>query len=348
METAAVQPLTWFLGDEVSAALLDSTGATIQVNPDDNASDTHPNDGAKVYQYQESEYLTKIATTFPVRVRVLFEREVQIQIKHWLSLLSAPFAISILSRENSLVGLEIAAKHSLGAEIRQFPSLRGAELIQIQQPLPHLSTPGLLVMDMDSTAIEIECIDELAALAGVGDEVAAVTKLAMQGELDFEQSLRQRVAKLKGAPASIIDDLCTNLPLMSGLEAMIAELKSHGWRLVLASGGFSHFVEYLKDKLELDAAFANQLVIVDGVLQGEVIGTVVDAEFKAKVLSECAHKWHIPAGQNLAIGDGANDIPMIQAADFGIAFHGKAKLVSAADAAVSQLDLRALVFLLQA
>jgi phosphoserine phosphatase len=348
METTAAQPLTWFLGDEVSVVRLDSAAANASVNPDDKSRDTHLNDGAKVYQYQESAYLTEIATSFPVRIRVLFERNVQIEIKRWLSLLSAPFAISLLSRENSLVGLEIAAKHSLDAEIRQFPSQMGAELIEINQPLPRLTTPGLLVMDMDSTAIEIECIDELAALAGVGEEVAAVTKLAMQGELDFEQSLRQRVAKLKGAPASIIDDLCTNLPLMPGLEVMIAELKSHGWHLVLASGGFSHFVEYLKDKLALDAAFANQLVIEDGVLQGEVIGTVVDAEFKAKVLSECAHKWHIPAGQNLAIGDGANDIPMIQAADFGIAFHGKAKLILAADAAVSQLDLRALVFLLQA
>ncbi|MBB1270184.1 phosphoserine phosphatase SerB [Shewanella sp. SR44-3] len=335
METAAVQPLSWFLRDDISVAILSQTTGGPAA------------DDSKVYQYQENDYLDLLASVFPVRIRILFEREVQSQVKDWLRLLPASFAISMLSRENSLIGFEIAAKHSLGTEIRQFPVQLGAEIIEIHQALPSLRTPGLLVMDMDSTAIKIECIDELAKMAGVGEEVAAVTALAMQGELDFEQSLRQRVGKLNGAPASIIDELCQSLPLMPGLEVMINELKSHGWRLVLASGGFSHFVDFLQHKLTLDAAFANQLVIQDGILQGEVTGTVVDAAFKAKVLSECAQRWQIAPGQTLAIGDGANDIPMIERADFGIAFHGKAKLVNAADAAVNQLDLRALVFLLQ-
>jgi phosphoserine phosphatase len=203
------------------------------------------------------------------------------------------------------------------------------------------------VMDMDSTAIEIECIDELAAMAGVGEEVAAVTASAMRGELDFEQSLRLRVSKLAGADAGIIQQLCDTLPLMPGLEAMLAELKTHQWKLVVASGGFTPFVGHLKALLGLDAAFANELVIVDGKLSGEVTGEVVDAQYKAKLISQCAEQWAIASGQRVAIGDGANDIAMIQAADLGLAFHGKPKLIAAADVSIQHVDLRALVFCLQ-
>lgn len=222
-----------------------------------------------------------------------------------------------------------------------------AEYHIIRQALPKLSEPGLLVMDMDSTAIEIECIDELAAMAGVGEQVAAITERAMQGELDFEQSLRQRVAQLKGADANIIERLCDRLPLMSGLESMLAELKSHHWRLVVASGGFTPFVGHLKQLFNLDAAFANELVFTNGKLAGTVTGKVVDAQFKADVIVACSADWQIPQGQRVAIGDGANDIPMVKAADFGIAFHAKPKLVAVADANIRRLDLRVLPYLLQ-
>ncbi len=256
-------------------------------------------------------------------------------------------SVCTLERQNALFGLELIGDDTdkLAAV---FADMQGVESFVLPQTLARLNVPGLLVMDMDSTAIKIECIDELAAMAGVGEAVAEVTERAMQGELDFEQSLRQRVAKLAGADAGIIDDLCARLPLMEGLTEMLAELKSHGWRLAVASGGFTPFVGHLKQTLGLDAAFANELVIADGKLVGEVTGTVVDANFKADVVSRLSAEYGIGDGQRLAIGDGANDIPMVQRADFGIAFHAKPKLAAAADAAIKALDLRVLPFLLRA
>ncbi|ABL99185.1 phosphoserine phosphatase SerB [Shewanella amazonensis] len=256
-------------------------------------------------------------------------------------------AAAPLVRRNALSGLELVSKGE-GNLSAAFDGIAGLEVLPVTESLPSLRHPGLLVMDMDSTAIKIECIDELAAMAGVGEAVAEVTERAMQGELDFKQSLRQRVAKLAGADAGIIDTLCARLPLMDGLTEMLAELKGHGWKLVVASGGFTPFVGHLKATLGLDAAFANELVIADGKLVGEVTGTVVDANFKADVVSRLGDEYGIKDGQRLAIGDGANDIPMVQRADFGIAFHAKPKLAAAADARIHTLDLRVLPFLLQA
>ncbi|NMH66561.1 phosphoserine phosphatase SerB [Shewanella salipaludis] len=266
----------------------------------------------------------------------------------WLARLECDFSMARLLRGCGLYGAEISLAQPLSqAQRLAFPGHLGAELFIPSGALAQLNKPGLLVMDMDSTAIEIECIDELAAMAGVGEAVAAVTERAMQGELDFEQSLRQRVAQLAGADAGIIDRLCADLPLMPGLREMVAELKSHGWRLVLASGGFTPFVSHLQQLLQLDAAFANELVIEQGKLRGEVRGRVVDAQFKADVVSSSAERWQIAEGQRLAIGDGANDIPMVTAADFGIAFHAKPKLAAAADAGIERLDLRVLPYLLR-
>lgn len=262
------------------------------------------------------------------------------------SLNISSLCIAPIHRQVALHCVELALSAEPSAELlATFPAQ--AELQLIRSPLPQLSQPGLLVMDMDSTAIQIECIDQLAAMAGVGEHVAAITERAMQGELDFEQSLRQRVGQLKGADAKIIHTLCETLPLMPGLEAMLAELKSYKWRLVVASGGFTPFVGHLKQLLGLDAAFANELVITDGKLAGTVTGKIVDAQFKADVVSRCSQEWRIPQGQCVAIGDGANDIPMVQVADFGIAFHAKPKLAAAADAQIRGLDLRVLPYLLQ-
>ncbi|MCG9739894.1 phosphoserine phosphatase SerB [Shewanella insulae] len=256
-------------------------------------------------------------------------------------------SIAVITRQNDLACIELCLDERAGQQLCQELGKRDdIELLHIGAEQPRLDRPGLLVMDMDSTAIQIECIDELAAMVGVGEAVAEVTERAMQGELDFEQSLRERVAKLAGADASIIDTLCSKLPLMPGLEAMVAELQAHGWCLVLASGGFTPFVGHLKQQLNLDAAYANELVIVAGKLKGEVVGTVVDAQFKADTVLRSAESWQIPEGQRLAIGDGANDIPMVQAADFGIAYHAKPKLKAAADAAIAKLDLRVLPYML--
>ncbi|MGL4473791.1 MAG: phosphoserine phosphatase SerB [Shewanella sp.] len=255
-------------------------------------------------------------------------------------------SIAPLVRPGDYVGLEFA-----GAPLESiYQSLQwdNSESLIIHSPLPQLSEAGLLVMDMDSTAIAIECIDELAAMAGVGADVAAVTELAMQGELDFEQSLRRRVKLLAGADERIITDLCQRLPLTPGLAVMCQTLKDNGWKLVLASGGFTPFVSLLQHKLGLDDAYANQLEIINGKLTGQVLGEIVDANYKASVLTQCAQRWHIAQGQRLAIGDGANDIPMLLASDFGIAFHAKPKLQSVAAARINRLDLQTLLFWLQA
>ena len=205
--------------------------------------------------------------------------------------------------------------------------------------LPHLKTPGLLVMDMDSTAIEIECIDEIAKLAGCGEQVAEVTERAMRGELDFEASLRQRVAALKDADASILKQVRDELPLMPGLRTMVAELQSHGWKVAIASGGFTFFADYLRDELDLVAVAANELEIYDGRLTGNVLGTIVDAKYKAVTLEKLATRFDIPKHQTVAIGDGANDLVMMKAAGLGIAYHAKPKVNEKAGVTIRNASL---------
>jgi len=205
--------------------------------------------------------------------------------------------------------------------------------------IPHLRTPGLLVMDMDSTAIQIECIDEIAKLAGTGEMVAEVTERAMRGELDFTASLKQRVATLKGANASILRQVRDELPLMPGLTSLVLKLEALGWKVAIASGGFTFFAEYLRDKLHLTTVVANELEICDGKLTGEVIGQIVDAQFKAETLKRLAAKYEIPAEQTVAIGDGANDLPMIQGAGLGIAFHAKPKVNEKTEVTIRHADL---------
>ncbi|WP_448568965.1 phosphoserine phosphatase SerB [Thalassotalea ganghwensis] len=200
---------------------------------------------------------------------------------------------------------------------------------------PRLNEPGLLVMDMDSTTIEIECIDEIAALAGVGEQVAKVTEQAMQGELDFAQSLIQRVATLKNAPESILAEVARNIPLMKGLKTLIAELKQHKWRIAIASGGFTYFADHLKASLALDDAKANVLAIENGMLTGEVIGSIVDAQAKADTLAELGLKYGISPSQFVAMGDGANDLLMMNAAQLGVAFHAKPIVLKQADCAIN-------------
>ncbi|HEY3987611.1 phosphoserine phosphatase [Cedecea sp.] len=205
--------------------------------------------------------------------------------------------------------------------------------------IPHLKTPGLLVMDMDSTAIQIECIDEIAKLAGTGEMVAEVTERAMRGELDFTASLRQRVATLKGADANILRQVRDELPLMPGLTSLVQNLDTLGWKVAIASGGFTFFAEYLRDKLNLTTVVANELEICDGKLTGEVLGQIVDAKFKALTLTRLAEKYDIPAAQTVAVGDGANDLPMIHAAGLGIAYHAKPKVNEKSEVSIRHADL---------
>ena len=213
---------------------------------------------------------------------------------------------------------------------------------------PKLSQAGLLVMDMDSTAIQIECIDEIAKLAGVGELVSAITESAMRGELDFEQSLRRRVGTLKGAPESILQQVRENLPLMPGLVETIQTLQKYGWKTAIASGGFTYFADYLKDLLQLDFAASNQFDIEDGKLTGLVKGDVVDAQYKAKTLQHLLEEYGIDSQHSIAIGDGANDLAMMKVAGLGVAFHAKPKVQQQAQIVVNFADLTALLCLLSA
>ncbi|MFA0001163.1 phosphoserine phosphatase [Vibrio lentus] len=205
--------------------------------------------------------------------------------------------------------------------------------------VPDLSKPGLIVMDMDSTAIQIECIDEIAKLAGVGELVSEITERAMQGELDFEQSLRQRVGALKGADEAILEQVRQSLPFMPDLVELVNTLNKLGWKTAIASGGFTYFSDYLKDTLELDHAQSNTLEIVNGKLTGEVLGDVVSAQTKADILVELAEEYELELHNTVAVGDGANDLMMMRSAGLGIAYHAKPKVEQQAQTAVRYAGL---------
>ncbi len=212
--------------------------------------------------------------------------------------------------------------------------------------IPHLRSPGLLVMDMDSTAIEIECIDEIAKLAGVGEEVSEITERAMRGELDFSESLKRRVATLRGADEAILAQVRESLPLMPGLQQMVSELHELGWHVAIASGGFTYYADHLRDTLNLVSASANQLEIKEGRLTGEVLEPIVDAKYKAETLLSLAESLEIPIAQTVAIGDGANDLKMIQAAGLGIAYHAKPKVFAQAKIGIRHADLMGVMCIL--
>ncbi|MBC7537524.1 MAG: phosphoserine phosphatase SerB [Bacteriovorax sp.] len=181
----------------------------------------------------------------------------------------------------------------------------------------------LIVFDMDSTLIQTEVIDELADLCGAGEEVRLITHRAMNGEIDFDESLRLRVSKLKGLDTSRMQDVLEKLPLTQGVEEFIKTIKSLGYKVALISGGFTFFADALKIKLGLDYSFANELEIQDGKLTGLVTGTIVNANQKAILVKLIAQQENISLEQVVAIGDGANDLPMLAAAGLGIAFHAK-------------------------
>jgi phosphoserine phosphatase len=205
----------------------------------------------------------------------------------------------------------------------------------------------LVVMDMDSTLIRIEVIDELARAHGVGEQVAAITRRAMLGEMDYDQSLRERVALLKGLDARVLYELSAALPLTEGAETLLRVLKRLGYRTAVISGGFSVATEALQKRLGIDFAWSNTLEIsADGKLTGRVTGPIVNAQRKADILQELSTRENVPLEQVIAIGDGANDLLMLQKAGHGIAFHAKPKLREAAHTAISAMGLDAILYLL--
>lgn len=200
--------------------------------------------------------------------------------------------------------------------------------------------PQLLVADMDSTMITVECIDELADYAGVKPQVAEITKRAMRGELDFEAALRERVALLKGLPEAVLDRCYRErVRIMPGARTLVRTLKARGCRSVLVSGGFTHFADRVAAEIGFDATRANVLGISEGQLDGTVMEPILGAAAKREALLETA----LDRMSLVAIGDGANDILMIEAAGFGIAYHGKPAVVAAADASVRFGDLTAVL-----
>ncbi|MDQ3263048.1 MAG: phosphoserine phosphatase SerB [Myxococcota bacterium] len=204
----------------------------------------------------------------------------------------------------------------------------------------------LVVMDMDSTLIQIEVIDELARAHGVMAEVAKITERAMQGEMDFNEALRQRLALLKGMDVAVLRKIASELPLTEGAETLIRVLKRLGYRTAVLSGGFSIAADALKARLGIDYAYSNELEVVDGKLTGNVLGPIVNAQRKAELLETIARQEGILLDQVIAVGDGANDLLMLQLAGLGIAFRAKPKLREAADTSLSRSGLDAILYLL--
>ncbi len=205
----------------------------------------------------------------------------------------------------------------------------------------------LVVFDMDSTLIEAEVIDELAKEAGVGEQVSEITEAAMRGEIDFNESFRRRMALLKGLDVSVLDDVAERLPMTEGAEQLVSNLKALGFKTAILSGGFNYFASHLQEKLGFDYVYANDLDIDDeGKVTGEVKGVVVNGERKAELLREIAEKEGIRLEQTIAVGDGANDLPMLSIAGLGIAFRAKPLVRESAKQAISTLGLDGILYLI--
>ncbi|MEM0911725.1 MAG: phosphoserine phosphatase SerB [Pseudomonadota bacterium] len=206
---------------------------------------------------------------------------------------------------------------------------------------------GVLIMDMDSTVIAMECIDEIAALAGVKQQVAEVTERAMRGEIAFTDSLHRRVACLKGVNITNLASIRSRLPFSPNFMQTMQMLKKHGWTLVLASGGFTYFADYIKDLAQLDYAYSNTLAEDKGVLAGAVVGDVVDATKKADILREVSLKHDIPLEKTIAIGDGANDLKMMKSAGWSVAYRAKPAVKNEANASINTGGFDSLLYMLR-
>jgi phosphoserine phosphatase len=233
----------------------------------------------------------------------------------------------------------------LKSEFLQISSALNVD-IAFQEDTLYRRNRRLVVFDMDSTLIEAEVIDELAKEAGVGAEVSAITEMAMRGELDFTQSFARRVALLKGLPEDVLERVAERLRLTEGAERLLDTLRRLGYKTAILSGGFTYFARRLQARLGIDYVFANELEIVDGRVSGRVSGSVIDGKRKAELLDELAQKENIGRQQVIAIGDGANDLPMLSRAGLGVAFRAKPLVKESARHAISNLGLDAVLYLI--
>ena len=204
----------------------------------------------------------------------------------------------------------------------------------------------LICFDMDSTLIETEVIDELAIRAGVGEQVKAITERAMRGEIDFTESFRERVALLKGLDESVMQEIAENLPITEGVDRLMYVLKKYGYKIAILSGGCTYFGHYLQQKYGIDYVYANELEIENGKLTGRYLGDVVDGKRKAELLRLIAQVEKVDIAQTIAVGDGANDVPMLGIAGLGIAFHAKPKVVANAKQSINTIGLDGVLYFL--
>ena len=204
----------------------------------------------------------------------------------------------------------------------------------------------LICFDMDSTLIQTECIDELAERAGVGEQVRAITESAMRGEIDFKESFTKRVALLKGLDVSVMQEIADTMPITEGVERLMFVLKRYGYKIAILSGGFTFFGEYLQKKFGIDYVYANELEVEDGKLTGRYLGDVVDGKRKAELLRLIAQVEKVDIAQTIAVGDGANDLPMLSLAGLGIAFHAKPKVVANARQSINTIGLDGVLYFL--
>lgn len=218
--------------------------------------------------------------------------------------------------------------------------------IAFQEDSMYRRTRRLVCFDMDSTLIEAEVIDELAKAHGVGVQVAEITEQAMRGELDFNESFAKRMALLEGLDESVLEQIAQDLPITEGAEQLLKTLNKLGYKTAILSGGFNYFGRFLQKKLGIDYVYANELEIVNGKVTGRVVGTVVNGNRKAELLKELAANENISLEQVIAVGDGANDLPMLSIAGLGIAFRAKPLVKASAKQSISTLGLDAILYLM--
>jgi phosphoserine phosphatase len=240
---------------------------------------------------------------------------------------------------------ELPDKNMLSSQFIKYSTELGID-ISFQKDDMFRRNRRLICFDMDSTLIKTEVIDELAERAGVGAQVRAITESAMRGEIDFSESFKQRVSLLKGLDESVMEEIARNLPIMEGAERLMSTLKVCGIKIAILSGGFTYFGNRLKKLFDVDYVYANELEIIDGKLTGNYLGDIVDGKRKAELLKLIAQVEKIDLEQVIAVGDGANDLPMLNIAGLGIAFHAKPKVIENAQQSISTIGLDGVLYFL--